>query len=75
MTKGSQQRGVPRDEAREKNREGQNQSAPEQHESEGGQPGQDDDLAGMRGQEAFRGGQQGQPAPRSQGDGERGGNR
>ena len=59
MTDRNQDRGVPRDERREQNREGQNQSAP--HQGEGGQPGQDDDLAGMEGQESVRGGQQGQP--------------
>ena len=73
MTDRNQDRGVPRDERREQNREGQNLSAPQQ--GEGGQPGQDDDLAGMEGEESFRGGQQGQPEQEGQGDGERGGNR
>lgn len=73
MSDGNQQRGVPRDERREQNREGQNQSAPDSH--EGGQPGQDDDLAGMEGHETLRGGQQGQPAKRSDSEGKHGGNR
>ena len=73
MTTSDHDRGLPQEPPREQNREGQNQSAPQQ--GEGGQPGQDDDLAGMEGQESFRGGQQGQPEQEGQGDGERGGNR
>ena len=60
---------------RKENREGQNQSAPQQ--GEGGQPGQDHDLAGMKGQQeqTTRGGQQGQPGERGGHKGEHGGNR
>jgi hypothetical protein len=58
---------------RKQNREGQNQSAPQQ--GEGGRPGQDHDLAGMKGQQAERGGQQGQPEELGEGDGDHGGNR
>ena len=58
---------------RKQNREGQNQSAPQQ--GEGGQPGQDHDLAGMEGEEPERGGQQGQPGERGGSPGEHGGNR
>jgi len=72
MNDGNREPVVPEGQQRAQNREGQNQSTRNEH--EGGQPGQNNRMAAMEGQETDPRGQQGQPAPRSEGDGERGGN-